>query len=83
MDPVQRNSLTSPPVEFQKEANRPVRGIEAVMRAAADAAEKKYKKRAQLLVVVLPEPVSDKRRNQVYSCKKQKEESGVGGRSFY
>ncbi|GIL75720.1 hypothetical protein Vretifemale_5434, partial [Volvox reticuliferus] len=62
VDPVRRNSEVAPPVEFQKAGNQQPRGIEATMRAAADAALRKYKKPAQLLLVVLPEPMTDEYR---------------------
>ena len=59
--PVTAASTDSPPVEF---GGMPGgggrgggRGIEATMRAAADAAAARYKKPAQLVLVVLPEKV--------------------------
>lgn len=50
--PVRRGSNDSPPIEFQEG-----RGIEVVMRSAADAANAKYRKQPQLLLVVLRDKV--------------------------
>ena len=49
MSQVKPGSLESPPVEYVGRG-----GIEGAMRAAADAAAAKYKKPAQLLLVVFP-----------------------------
>ncbi|GLC53161.1 Protein argonaute-3 [Pleodorina starrii] len=58
-NPVRRGSEDSPPVEWQGGGRGGGRGIEATMRAAADAAKAKYGKPAQLLLVVLPEKLVD------------------------
>ncbi|KXZ43782.1 hypothetical protein GPECTOR_80g142 [Gonium pectorale] len=54
-NPVMAGSNDSPPVEFVGRG----RGIEATMRAAADAAQAKYKRAAQLLLVILPDKLTE------------------------
>ncbi|PNW83955.1 hypothetical protein CHLRE_04g214250v5 [Chlamydomonas reinhardtii] len=68
--PVTRGSNDSPPVEYGGAAagggaagrGGGARGVEATLRAAADAAAARYKKPAQLVLVVLPVKPSDEYR---------------------
>ncbi|EFJ46144.1 Argonaute-like protein [Volvox carteri f. nagariensis] len=62
VDPVRRGSDAAPPVVFQMGREIPNRGIENAMRSAAEAAAKRYKKPAKLLLVILPESLTDEYR---------------------